>query len=162
MDNSWIAVIAFFYFWFLHKNCHIYLYISIFAQIRISFRIGQTHTTQGTGRVDPKTSSRPFCLAPNLYHHHHLPPLPSRCDSTTVLQIPATGALSLRLPLFSISHSISFPQLHPPHFLGFPWHHDHFRRRGRKSSSVSGIRSPLRGFWPGIRTIHHLFFNLFS
>lgn len=119
MDNSWIAVIAFFYFWFLHKNCHIYLYISIFAQIRISFRIGQTHTTQGTGRVDPKSiqpsilpcteslspsSSTPFAIS--LRFHNR----PSNSGHRSALS-PVTSFLHFPFDLLSATASSPLPRV---------------------------------------------------
>jgi hypothetical protein len=69
-----------------------------------------------------------------------------------LLQIPVTGAFSHQFP----NHlSISFLQFHSSSpFLAFLWHHDLFRWRRRKSSSISRIRSPLRGLWQGIPIIN--------
>jgi hypothetical protein len=107
--------------------------------------ITTTHTSHSTGRIDPKRSNRWFRFGPN--HHHHLP---SRVSSRFYnrLQIPVTGAFSHKFLIHRSISFLQFPSSSP--FLAFLWHHDLFRWRRRKSSSISRIRSPLRGLWQGI------------
>lgn len=50
-------------------------------------------------------------------------------------------------PLISLKYSFCT-------FLGFPWHHDFLRGRGRDSGTISGIRGSLGGLWQGIATFH--------